>query len=349
MSYLCNGTGKGKKMERFVLSPEMTLSEWLAYWFETYAKRTIKQSTAISYRGYINNHITPQIGSYKLSELNTDILQCFFNYEYDYGNKRQNCSSGLSAKTLHNIKLMLHKALNKAVDNELIRRNFSDSVELPKVVEPDMRVLTVAEQQRLMSILKNTDEKYAMGIWISITTGLRIGEVLGLQWQDIDYSANKLYVRRTVNRLQCIDQTSDSGRRTEIVIGKPKSRKSIRDIPFNESFEETIKIYERSSRMKVIHIKPTDFVVTVNHNKPTEPKVMQECFQRVCECAGIKDATFHSLRHTFATRAIEKGVDVKTLSVLLGHADVSTTLNRYAHVLDEQKRKTMDILLADIM
>ena len=206
-----------------------------------------------------------------------------------------------------------------------------------------------------MSILKNTDEKYAMGIWISITTGLRIGEVLGLQWQDIDYSANKLYVRRTVNRLQCIDQTSDSGRRTEIVIGKPKSRKSIRDIPFNESFEETIKIYERSSRMKEAPVEAAAPLsaaaasVTVNHNKPTEPKVMQECFQRVCECAGIKDATFHSLRHTFATRAIEKGVDVKTLSVLLGHADVSTTLNRYAHVLDEQKRKTMDILLADIM
>lgn len=331
-------------IDEIVLNNSMTLEEWLSYWFETYARRTIKQSTAVSYMGYINNHICPKIGVCKLSELNTDVLQRYFNEEYDSGNIK---GGGLSAKTVHNMELMLHKALAKAVDLELLRRNYAESVELPKSVAPEMRVLTIAEQKRLMTALSYSEERYASGVWLSLATGLRIGEVLGLQWRDIDFSARKLYVRRTVNRLKTID--NEGNKKTEIVVGTPKSAKSVRDIPFNASVETALKNYRDISRktMNVRQLRPTDFVVALHRGKPTEPKSLQKCFHRIADSAGITGATFHSLRHTFATRAIEKGVDVKTLSVLLGHADVGTTLNRYAHVLDEQKRKTMDILLED--
>lgn len=327
------------------LGSEMQLGEWLTYWFETYAKRTVKQSTAVSYIGYINNHISPNIGVYRLSELNTDILQRFFNAEYDNGSKK---GGGLSAKTVHNIELMLHKSLAKAVDLELIRRNFAESVELPKSVSPEMRVLSVIEQQQLMSVLKYSEERYAVGVWLSLATGMRIGEVLGLQWRDIDFTERKLYIRRTVNRLKKVDSCTDS-KKTEIVVGTTKSAKSVRDIPFNAAVEEFLKNYKKLSmkNMNVRQLGSTDFVVAFSRGKPAEPKSLQKCFRRIAESAGISGASFHSLRHTFATRAIEKGVDVKTLSILLGHADVGTTLNRYAHVLDEQKRKTMDVLLAD--
>lgn len=327
-----------------ILKNSMTLEEWLSYWFETYAKRTVKQSTAVSYIGYINNHICPKIGVCKLSELNTDVLQRFFNDIYDNGSKR---GGGLSAKTVHNIELMLHKALAKAVDLELLRRNYAESVELPKSTAPEMRVLTVIEQRQLMTALRLSEERYAVGVWLSLATGLRIGEVLGLQWRDIDFSSRKLYVRRTVNRLKKIDDKGD--KKTEIVVGTPKSAKSIRDIPFTASFAETLQEYMEVSKknQNIRQLRDTDFVIAYRRGKPTEPKSLQKCFHRIADSAGISGATFHSLRHTFATRAIEKGVDVKTLSVLLGHADVGTTLNRYAHVLDEQKRKTMDILLED--
>lgn len=334
-------------IENIVISTDMTIEDWLHYWYEVYAKRNIKQSTAVSYIGYINNHITPKIGTQSLSELNTDMLQRFFNSEYDTGNKkRDKKAKGLSPKTIHNISLMLHKALAKAVDLELLRRNYIDSVELPRTEAPEMRVLTITEQQELMKILKTTDDKYAYGIWISMATGLRIGEVLGLQWRDIDFNERKLYVRRTVNRLQTID---GSEKKTEIVVGSPKSKKSIRDIPFTVAVADNFKAYQAVAQknMSVSQLKPTDFIIAMQHDKPTEPKTLQKSFRRLIDEAGITDASFHCLRHTFATRAIEKGVDVKTLSVILGHADVSTTLNRYAHVLDEQKRKTMDILLED--
>lgn len=324
-----------------ILNDNIALSTWLEYWFDNYAKRTIKQSTAISYRGYINNHINPKIGDYKLSELNTDLLQRFFNQEYDEGSKK---GGGLSAKTIHNINLMLHKALSKAVDLELIRRNFSESVELPRLSQPEMRVLTLAEQKRLIKAIRNSDHIYAYGVLISLFTGMRIGEVIGLQWGDIDFEENKLHIRRTVSRLQCLDS---SEKKTELVIGTPKSRKSLRIIPFNDAMKSMLLDYQKKY-ISIYHLSSTAFFLSATGNKPIEPKSLQKYFYKLTVEAKITGATFHTLRHTFATRGIEKGIDPKTLSVLLGHSDVSTTLNRYAHVLDEQKRKAMDILLEDI-
>jgi len=326
-----------------ILDINMTLSDWLEYWFENYARRTVKRSTAISYRGYINNHISPKVGLCKLSELNTDILQTFFNSEYDSGNKK---GGGLSAKTLHNMKLMLHKALSKAVDLELLRRNFTESVELPQMVSPEMRVLTLREQTQLMEEIRRSDDCYASGVWISLATGLRIGEVVGLQWGDIDFDEKRIYIRRTVSRLQKLE---DSDKKTEIVIGTPKSRKSIRYIPFNSAVEARLLDYrEKYSNTFSADVNSADFFISVRRGKPVETKSLQKYFGKLTDRAGISGATFHTLRHTFATRGIEKGIDPKTLSVLLGHADVATTLSRYAHVLDEQKRKAMDILLDDM-
>ncbi len=319
-----------------------TMKEWLQYWFEVYAKRNIKQSTAISYIGYINNHLVPQIGEYRLSEINTNLLQEFFNNRMDFGGKK--CGP-LSPKTLHNMKLMLHKSLKKAVELELLQRNYAEFVELPRQSKPNMRVLDLAEQRQLVTTLRHTNEKLYIGAMISLATGLRLGEVLGLKWSDIDYNNSMLHIRRTVNRLCTIDGDT----KTEIVVGTPKSDSSVRDIPFNYNVQKYFEEYYTRS-LKILgkrKLKSDDFVLSLRYGHPVEPKTMQSAFKRIVSEAKISDTNFHALRHTFATRAIEKGVDVKTLSVLLGHADISTTLNRYAHVLDDQKRKTMDILLSD--
>jgi site-specific recombinase XerD len=154
-----------------------------------------------------------------------------------------------------------------------------------------------------------------------------------------------MYIQRTVNRLNTLDGKT----KTEIVVGTPKSERAVRAIPFTPAVKKVFLNYQ-AKYMEILGIKfisKNDYVVAIKRGYPVEPKTMQTAFERIIKDAGIEKTNFHALRHTFATRAIEKGVDVKTLSVLLGHADVTTTLNRYAHVLDEQKRKTMAILLSD--
>lgn len=324
------------------LNENMTFGNYLGYWYETYSKRTVKRSTAISYRGYINGHISPVIGLYKLSELNTDILQRFFNAQCDNGNI--NDGGGLSPKTLHNIKRMLHKAVEKAVDLGLMKKNIIKCIELPKIEEAEMRVLTKMEQDKLMQELEGSRESLAFGVNLSIKLGLRLGEVLGLRWCDIDFRNKVVHIRRTVNRLS----TLEGDKKTELVVGTPKTKRSIRDIPINDEYSAVLmSYYAKQSRINRKAPADDDYILQSTLGGAAEPKTMQKTFKRILKAAGIKDANFHSLRHTFATRAIEKGVDVKTLSVILGHSSVAITLNRYAHVLEEQKRLTMDVLLSD--
>lgn len=324
------------------LSTDMTLTEWLEYWFEIYAKRTVKQSTAVSYYGYINGHIVPQIGMYKLSELNTDIFQRFFNVQSDSGNLK---GGRLSPKTLSNISRMIHKSMKKALELELVEKNYAEFIELPRQEVPEMRVLTIYEQGLLMEELRRSKERLAFGVYLSLTLGIRLGEVLGLRWSDIDIKNGIIHIRRTVNRLPTINGSN----KTELVVGTPKSKKSVRDIPINnELCGEIILYYTKISRMLRKQLHDEDYVLQSAYGGPAEPKTLQETFKRITKAAGIEDANFHSLRHTFATRAVEKGADVKTLSVILGHASVNFTLDRYAHVLDKQKRKTMELLLTGI-
>ncbi len=324
------------------LSTEMTLKAWLEYWFEVYAKRTVKQSTAVSYYGYINGHIAPQIGMYKLSELNTDVFQRFFNVQSESGSLK---GGGLSPKTLSNISRMIHKSMKKALELELIKKNYAEFIELPRQQATEMRVLTVYEQGLLMEELSRSKERLAFGVYLSLTLGIRLGEVLGLRWSDIDFKNGIIHIKRTVNRLPTIDGSV----KTELVVGTPKSKKSVRDIPINNELCGEIMLYHaKISRITHKSVYNDDYVLQSAFGGPAEPKTLQETFKRIIKAAGIADANFHSLRHTFATRAVEKGVDVKTLSVILGHASVNFTLDRYAHVLDKQKRKTMDLLLTGI-
>ncbi|MGN1134773.1 MAG: tyrosine-type recombinase/integrase [Oscillospiraceae bacterium] len=242
---------------------------------------------------------------------------------------------------MSNISRMIHKSMQKALELELIKKNYVEFIELPKQETPEMRVLTVCEQELLMNELKRTDEKLAFGVYLSLALGIRLGEVLGLRWSDIDLKNGIVHIRRTVNRLPVIDGSV----KTELVVGTPKSKKSVRDIPINDELCKEIISYNAKTNHLVYN---DNYLLRSSIGGPAEPKTLQDTFKRILKDAGIADANFHSLRHTFATRAIEKGVDVKTLSVILGHSSVNFTLDRYAHVLDKQKRETMELLLEGI-
>ncbi len=240
---------------------------------------------------------------------------------------------------------MMHTAFKQAYENGLIAKNFLDLVKLPKVVRTEMRVLTLEEHQRLYETIQNSDERYKVGVLLCLATGIRVGELVGLQWRDIDFEARMMRIRRTLNRLPAMDQRE---RKTEIVIGVPKSDKSPRDIPLPAFLIPHLGEYraerEREKDLVEEEYDPRGFIICNELGNPVEPRTMQDTFKRLLGAANIKNANFHCTRHTFATRAIENGMEVKTLSEILGHADVSTTLNRYAHSLPEQKRKMMEMM-----
>ena len=334
----------------------MTLEQWLNKWLAVYSKPNTKQSTFISYEGYARGHIIPNIGKLKLSQLNAEILQDFFNRQYESG--RVDGKGGVSEKTLRNMRNMFHYALQQACDNNLIQKNYIEQVKLPKVPQKEMRVLDDYEQFQLCTELNKTEERLGIGVYIALHTGMRIGEICGLHWDDIDLSSDvgTVRVRRTLGRLMKYPdrdgKQKESEASTEIVETPPKSQKSVRDIPIDESVCKTLrayrnKIFAERSACKEVYDK-TGYVICTEIGTHIEPSTLSDTYKRILEDAGIKKANFHSLRHTFATNAIKLGIDPKTVSELLGHADVSVTLNRYAHSFDEQKRQAMKKIAAHL-
>jgi integrase len=242
------------------------------------------------------------------------------------------------------MKVMIGTALKQAIHNGMANRNIADMVKLPNVLQQEMRVLDLEEQNALEDICLKSNDLAAFGIYLSLNTGMRLGEVLGLTWENIDLKKGIISVKQTLNRLMVFNKAT----KTEIEIGTPKSKTSRREIPlFNDC---RIKLMEYKKRQDE-HIKKLNgayenlgFVFTTPLGKYIEPKTFQDLFKRQIKAAGIKDANFHAMRHTFATRSLEAGMDIYVLSRILGHAQASTTLNKYGHALPDHKKSSMDKL-----
>lgn len=319
------------------------LSEWLNYWLATYAKPNIKQSTYISYEGYIRNHINPKIGNIPLNKLTVSTFQ-----EFLVGLSVKN-GGGLSEKTVVNLKNMLHCAIEQAVLNNIIAKNNLNAVKLPKRRSVEQRVLSKEEQSALIEAAKSYPNEASFGIILDLFTGMRKGELLALQWCDFCEEKKTLKVNKTLNRLRVIDNP-DSCNKTEIVIGSTKTSASAREIPlFDELFEDLLRHKERQIAQKLsagrVH-RETDYIITSTEFSYLDPKNYEKLFLRVCEKAGLADVHIHTIRHTFATRALENGVDMYALSKLLGHAQASTTLNKYGHALPKHKQDCMEKIAA---
>ncbi len=215
-----------------------------------------------------------------------------------------------------------------------------------------MAILTLEDQIALQRASLNSNTLAAFGIIFTVSTGLRFGEMLGLQWGDVDYTNHSIKIRRTVGRLQKVDENGrlvsreEGGTTTEIVSREPKSKNSRRTIPlFPKAWEDLMK-YREKQREMLSENGITMTTATPVFSTPTglvyEPRTYEDLFKRTIKEAKISDINFHALRHTFATRALEAGMDIKVLSSILGHAQASTTLNFYAHALPNHKRESMD-------
>lgn len=300
-------------------------SELSEMWLRS-IQASVKESTWIKYRNILKCNVVPQLGNTNLSEIDYSVVSALCNNLMGSGGKDQN---GLAAKTVADA-LSLTKAIVKYASR---MKHMTDQTVLDvsvKVKNEPLRVLSVQEQQILISELTEELDFTGLGIYICLFTGIRVGELCALTWDDISLENNIIHIHRTMQRIQI----SDGKTKTAILIAEPKSRCSIRDIPIAGTLRE--KLIQQSVK--------EGYVLTGDKNKYIEPRTMQNRFKAIMERCGIQDAHFHTLRHTFATRCIEVGFDMKSLSEILGHANVSITLNRYVHPSMELKQKNMDKL-----
>ena len=319
-----------------------TVSQWFREWLITYALPTVKQSTYISYESYVRLHLEPALGTTKLTSLTIEQLQRFFNQ------KQQT----LAVKSLRNIYNMLHACLNQAVINGHLIRNPINGVKLPAATKKEIRILSSQEQAVLHTTASTSTTLSAFGIIFALSTGLRLGELLGLQWGDIDYTSHSIQVRRTVGRLQKVDADGNLISRTtgvpttEIVARSPKSANACRTIPLFPQVWNDLMAYQDKQKEILLSQRIPITTSTPIFSTPTglmyEPRTYEDLFKRTLKAAGLQDINFHALRHTFATRALEAGMDIKVLSSILGHAQASTTLNLYVHALPDHKKTSME-------
>ncbi|MBR2180692.1 MAG: site-specific integrase, partial [Oscillospiraceae bacterium] len=316
----------------------VTLGEWLDLCLNVYMKNTLKQSTYSSYEGYIRVHFKPALGNILLKDITPRLLQHYYNYKSE--------QEGLAPKTIVNLNLFLHKALSYAVNEGYIMSNPAASINLPRGDKPQIEILTRDEQLRLVE--GSYQHRYGVFIRLVLFTGIRLGELLGLRWEDVDFSSQTLYIRRTLNRLSKRERVGENGCSTEIVIQSPKSQNSIRRIPLLPGVVADLQNWnaiQNADRLaSVENYEQSGFVVTNPMGKYIEPRTFKDYYNQILQLSGLPHFTFHALRHTFASRAMEQGMDAKTLSMILGHASVSFTLDTYTHVLDDHKREGMALM-----
>lgn len=284
-------------------------------------KYNVKESTYANYRNLINRYIKPQLGDLLLSEINNDVLINFKDYLLTDGKRID--VGGLSTKTTSDVMTLLKQIL-KYYDININVKN-------PRVKKNSIQIIDRDMQKRLENYILNNLNTYTFGILLTLYTGLRIGELCALKYSDIDIENQKLIVRRTIIRIN--DQ--DSFRKTKIVITEPKTRTSTREIPLNSLIMKVLKKQNYTSNSYIL----------TGTNKYIESRNYYNKYKEILKRAKVFNYNFHVLRHTFATRCIEVGIDPKSLSELLGHSNIKTTLSLYVHPNLENKKVYLEHLL----
>lgn len=314
-------------MNNYEADKEVCFRQVAEDWF-VFLKPRLKESSIIKYRNILNLYLLPEYGERRMSEISRADITAFGNELLTRGGARQ---KGLSPKTVTGIIALMKSIFGYAVQEMAFPAPDIRGVCVKQPQKP-LRVLSRVEQQKLSSYLCRNLSPCNLGVLTCLYTGLRIGEICALQWGDILFDEQYLYVHKTMQRLQTL---SEEGAKTEIRISAPKSECSVRRIPIpGELF-----------RLLVSCRQPDDaFLLTGYPERYIEPRTMENRFKLTLAHCGISNAHFHTLRHTFATRCVELGFDVKSLSEILGHSTVNITMNRYVHPSMELKQKNMDML-----
>ena len=286
--------------------------EWLKY-----KKNTVKKSTYYNYSYSVAKYLYPSFAGKNITKIK------------NYNNFIEELSDTLSPKTVRDIVTKLKEIINFYEEEHNTKLNIK-KMSLPKMNKKEIQILSNKEKQKLEKYCIQQNDLKSLGILICLNTGLRVGEVCALRWENIDFETRRIHVEKTIERIYSKEEN-----KTIVIIDTPKSITSVRTIPINSKLYNILKQIRGKS-------KKTDFVLTGSSEHYVEPRNYQYYFKEILKRSKVKKYKFHTLRHTFATNCIEAGMDIKSLSEILGHADVSITLNIYVHSSDKAKRKYLE-------
>ena len=305
------------------IKPEMPFGDWIDFWYQNYSKSKLRATTRAGYENRIYLHIIPELGDIPLNQLTQNDLQQFYARLKKSGRLLHTAhyGKGLSDRMVRACHMNCRSALEKAVQEGLIRVNPAVGCKLPPKKAREMQVLTREEIQRFL--IQAKAEGYFELFLLELTTGLRRGELLALQWDDLNFENGELKITKQVYR------TKENG----LLISQPKTKSSIRTVSLPPPLLTILKEYRESVNSRWMFPSP------VKEDSPLDPAYIRTRLHLILEHAQCKQIRFHDLRHTFATIALGNGMDVKTLSAMLGHVSAATTLDIYTHAFDEKKRE----------
>ena len=304
---------------------EKNISQIADLWKEE-KRQFVKKSTFAAYSLIVETHLQPAFGN--LTTVTEKDVQDFV---------LQKLNGGLSQKTIKDMLIVLRMILKYGA-----KKNYCVYAPIDVIFPTDrerqeLEVLSIANQKKIMRFVEDNFTFRNLGIFICLSTGIRIGEICALTWDDIDTDNGVIHIRKTIQRIY----VKENGiKKTELLIDTPKTATSMRDIPMIKDLYEILKPLK-----KVVN---NDYFVLTNEATPTEPRTYRNYYKKLLDKLGIPPIKFHGLRHSFATRCIESKCDYKTVSVILGHSNISTTLNLYVHPNYEQKKKCIDKMFRKI-
>lgn len=330
---------KAKKEEALSMSPaeRVIIKSTITYdtvltAFLLNRKNAVKESTYAHYCDIVDTHIRPHLGCLKMKQLCGAVIDLFTNDMLEHG--RKDGKGGLSTKSVKDMLSIIRLSFKYAVKEKILPPE-AIAFSSPKVESKDIQVLSMPEQKKLETVSVCSEDPNRFGVYLCLYTGLRLGELCALKWSDVDFDNALLKVSHTMARVKNTDTKSTL--KTKILISSPKTKSSERLIPLPSVLLETMKAHRTASE---------DGYILTGTSHYIEPKNYYVKYKRWLGEYGLADYNFHALRHTFATRCIERGFDPKSLSEILGHADVNITLNRYVHPSMDSKRRQMESLMA---
>jgi len=324
----------------YIEPSNLTLGQWLDYFLYEYKKASIRPKTFENYEYLIRVHLKPRIGKEPIIKLTPEIIQNFYNFLSSKG--RSDGKGGLSPKTVRSIHNLLHDSLTQAVKSGKLLRNVSEATTLPRKQPKQIQPLSMDDELKFLETAAT--DRLGIAFIVSLSTGMRLGELLGLSWSCVDLSNGIINVKQALVRVKIFDENHNY--ESKLIFQEPKTNAGKRNIPIPPTVLALVNTHRLNQLKEKLLVgdkyKDGDLVFCTELGSPIEPRNFIRKFQQLLRLSGLEKTNIHSLRHTYATRLLELNEHPKVVQELLGHATIAVTLDIYSHVFPEIKKAAAD-------